>query len=92
MGHIPGWAPGIFTIFPNGFNKWVLGANLFKKLCLPDALQIVKVGSGGQRATDVYWVGLPKLWVLFDLRGGVPIIRIIAYWGLYWGPLFRETT
>ena len=24
--------------------------------------------------------------------GGVPIIGIVEYWGLYWGPLFRETT
>ena len=23
---------------------------------------------------------------------GVPIIRTIVHWGLYWGPLFRETT
>ena len=23
---------------------------------------------------------------------GVPIIRIIVYWGLYWGSLFWETT
>ena len=33
--------------------------------------------------------GFPKL------RGtllGVPIIRIIVCWGLYWGPLFWETT
>ena len=33
--------------------------------------------------------GFPKI------RGtilGVPITRIIIYWGLYWGPLFRETT
>ena len=35
--------------------------------------------------------GFPKLWVPF---WGVPIVRIIVYWGLYWGigvPLFWGT-
>ena len=35
------------------------------------------------------------IWGFPKIRGtllGVPIIRVIVYWGLYWGPLFRETT
>ena len=31
----------------------------------------------------------PKLWVPLL---GVPIMRTIVFWGLYWGPLFWETT
>ena len=34
------------------------------------------------------------IWVVPKIRGtylGVPITRIIVFWGLYWGP-FRETT
>ena len=40
------------------------------------------------RTLYVYIWGLPKI------RGsylGVPIIRTIVFWGLYWGPLFWET-
>ena len=33
--------------------------------------------------------GFPKIWGTFL---GVPIMRIVLNWGLYWGPLFRETT
>ena len=33
--------------------------------------------------------GFRKLWVPFL---GVPIIRIIVFWGLHWVPLLRETT
>ena len=33
--------------------------------------------------------GFPKIWGTFL---GVPIIRIVLYRGLCWGPLFRETT
>ena len=33
--------------------------------------------------------GFPEIW---DTLLGVPIIEILRYWGLYWGPLFRETT
>ena len=29
-------------------------------------------------------MGFPKIWRTFL---GVPIIRILVYWGLYWGPL-----
>ena len=32
------------------------------------------------------------MWGVSKLRGtllGVPIIRIIVYWGLYWGPLIQ---
>ena len=27
-----------------------------------------------------------------DTVSGVPIVSTRVYWGLYWGPLFRETT
>ena len=38
-----------------------------------------------------------SVWVFSKIRGvpflGVPIIRAIVFWGLYWGPLiFWETT
>ena len=36
-----------------------------------------------------------KIWGFPKIRGtffGVPIIRIIVFWGLYWVPLFWETT
>ena len=33
--------------------------------------------------------GFPKIRGTFL---GAPIIWTIVYWGLYWGPLFRETT
>ena len=38
---------------------------------------------------------LGQIWVFPKIRGtilGVPIIRIIVFWGLYWGPSFREIT
>ena len=34
-------------------------------------------------------------WWFTKIRGtilGVPIVRTLVFWGLYWGPLFRETT
>ena len=39
-------------------------------------------------AVIVIW-GFPKIRGTFL---GVPIVRTIVYWGLYWVPLFRETT
>ena len=37
--------------------------------------------------------GFPKLGVKNeDTFLWVPKMRIIAFWGLYWGPLLRETT
>ena len=33
-------------------------------------------------------MGVPKLGINF----GVPILRILVYWGLCWVPLLRETT
>ena len=39
--------------------------------------------------THVHVGGFPNLGVPFL---GVPIIRTIAFWGLYWGPLNREIT
>ena len=37
----------------------------------------------GVAAKKLAW-GLPKI---RDTLWGVPIIRTIVYWGLYWGPL-----
>ena len=31
------------------------------------------------------YIGVPKIRCTFL---GVPLIKIIVYWGLYWGPLF----
>ena len=48
----------------------------------------VDMNPGQKNVNATIW-GFPKI------RGtllGVPIIRVIVYWGLYWGPLFRETT
>ena len=36
-----------------------------------------------QEVSSIIW-GFPKIMGTFL---GVPIIRIIVYWGLYWGPL-----
>ena len=36
-----------------------------------------------------------NFWVFLKIRGTfleVPIIRIGIFWGVYWGPLFREIT
>ena len=36
------------------------------------------------------WVSASSIWGFPKIRGtffGVPIIRTITYWGLYWGPL-----
>ena len=41
-----------------------------------------------RRPAEVKWE-VPKIKGTFL---GVPIIRTIMCWGLYWGPLFRETT
>ena len=47
----------------------------------------------------VYGLGLSNvrahIWGFPQIRGtilGVPIIRTIVFWGLYWGSLFWETT
>ena len=35
-------------------------------------------------------LGLGAIWKFTKIRGtflGVPIVRTIVYWGLYWGPL-----
>ena len=39
-------------------------------------------------------MGNEGIWRFPKIRGtfGVPIVRIIIFWGLSWGPLFRETT
>ena len=36
-------------------------------------------------------LGFPKIRATFVFVGG-PIIRAIAFWRLYWGPLLREAT
>ena len=38
---------------------------------------------------DFVFAGFPRLRVLW---GGVPFIRIVVYWDLYWVPPFWETT
>ena len=41
-------------------------------------------------AISVCWRGIFSIWGFLKIRGtffGVPIIRTIVYWGLYWGTL-----
>ena len=43
----------------------------------------------------VPWASLKLKWGFPKIMGtflGVPVIRIVVYWGLYWVPLFWETT
>ena len=50
----------------------------------------LRFSCGGNRRTS----DLRNMWGFPRIRGtimGVPIIRIIVFGGLYWGPLFWET-
>ena len=40
-------------------------------------------------------IQIQPIWEFLKIRGnflGVPILRLIVFGGLYWGPLFWETT
>ena len=51
------------------------------------------MGKSGMLSGFLYHRG--RIWGFPKNRGtilGVPVIRTIVFWGLYWDPLFMETT